>query len=93
MPLTNFYNFLGCPVPSISSCTLQDNSNVDRSGGITLDTANQNIKFLSQNNYWTNPAWISGKTFTLRCTDASGNAYTSNSFKLDYYDSSVDQYY
>ena len=40
MPLTIFFNFLGCPVPSISSCTLQDNLIVDRSGGISLDTAN-----------------------------------------------------
>ncbi len=34
--------------------------------------------------YWTNSAWISGKTFTLKCTDASGNAYASNSFILYY---------
>ncbi len=40
MPLTNFYNFIGCTVPSISSCTLKDYLNVDRSGGISLDTAN-----------------------------------------------------
>jgi hypothetical protein len=38
--LTNFYNFLGCAVPSISFCTIKDNSNVDHSGGILLDTAN-----------------------------------------------------
>ncbi len=90
MPLTNFYNFLGCTVPAISSCTLKDNTNINRSGGITLDTANQNIVFLAQDNvygyeYWTNSAWVSGKTFTLRCTDASGNSFTSNSFKLDYW--------
>jgi hypothetical protein len=83
--LTNFYNFLGCTVPTISSCTLKDDSNINRSGGISLDTANQNIQFLAQgspNTYWTNSAWITGKTFTLTCTDTSGNAYASNSFKL-----------
>ena len=47
MPLTNFYNFLGCTVPTISSCTLKNNLNVDRSGGISLDIANQNIQFLA----------------------------------------------
>ena len=40
MPLTNFYNFLGCPVPSISSCTLKDNLNDYYNGGISLDAAN-----------------------------------------------------
>ncbi len=34
--------------------------------------------------YWTNSAWISGKTFTITCTDASGYAYVSNSFILGY---------
>ena len=36
------------------------------------------------NQYWTNSAWISGKTFTLACTDASDNTYASNSFILGY---------
>ena len=40
IPLTNFYNFLGCPVPTILSCILKDDSDVDHSGGISLDTAN-----------------------------------------------------
>ena len=37
MPLTNFYDFTGCAVPTILSCTLKDDSNVDRSVGIILD--------------------------------------------------------
>ena len=37
------------------------------------------------NQYWTNSAWVSGKTFTLTCTDSNGNAYTSNSFKINYW--------
>ena len=89
MPLTNFYNFLGCIVPTISSCTLKDDSNIDHSLGISLDIANQNIQFLAETNdlgnqYWTNPAWMSGKTFTLTCKDAGNNVYASNSFILGY---------
>ena len=88
MPLTNFYNFYGCTVPTISSCRLKDYQNVDRSGGITLN--GQNIKFLARTNvlgyqYWTDPAWISGKTFTLKCTDLNGNAYESNSFLIKHW--------
>ena len=88
MPLTNFYNFYGCTVPTISSCTLKDDQNVDRSGGITLNGLN--IEFLARTNglgfqYWTDSAWISGKTFKLTCTDLSGNAYESNSFLIKHW--------
>ena len=37
MPLTIFYDFFGCTVPTISSCSLKDDLNIDKSGGVTLD--------------------------------------------------------
>ena len=37
MPLTIFFGFEGCTIPSISSCTLTDNSNVNQSDGISLN--------------------------------------------------------
>ena len=39
MPLTNFYDFLGCTVPTILSCTIKDNSStpVFHPNGLILD--------------------------------------------------------
>ena len=76
MPLTNFYNFEGCLVPTMSSCILKDQLNNPHTNGLVLDAAD--VKFTDQSYYW-NSGMILGHTFILTCTSGS-DVYESEIF-------------
>lgn len=82
MLFSTFFDYLDCDVdPKFSSCTLKDNENVDRTGGIYLENGFLIWRWqLATGGYWT-AAMISDKTFTLTCIE-NGNSHTSNPFPM-----------